>query len=75
MNELHRRKAAQGSERATVVDYTKVRAQVRAVAIAINQEGMPHTMFPRDSQHVATAVVLLDTLPVPSTDGASKVYQ
>jgi hypothetical protein len=35
---------------------------------------MPHPTFAKATQNVAVAVALLDTLPVPSTDGVDKVY-
>jgi hypothetical protein len=38
---------------------------------AISERGMT----PRVSQNIATAAALLDTLPAPSTNGISKVYQ
>jgi hypothetical protein len=64
-----------GTEQATTINYTKARSQARAIAVAINHEGTPHPTFPRASKNVATAIALLDTLPAPSTDGVSKVYQ
>jgi hypothetical protein len=64
-----------GTEQATAINYTKARSQARAIAVAINHEGTPHPTFPRASENVATTIALLDTLPVPSTDGVSKVYQ
>jgi hypothetical protein len=42
MTELHRHKAALGTERATTINYTKVWARARALAAAINDEGTPH---------------------------------
>jgi hypothetical protein len=48
---------------------------VRAITVTINHEGMPHTTFPKASQNAAVVASLLDTLPAPSTDKASKVYQ
>jgi hypothetical protein len=64
-----------GIERATAIDYTKARARSRAIAVIINHEGMPHPTFLRASQNVAVTATLLDTLPTPSTDRVSKVYQ
>jgi hypothetical protein len=75
MTELYQCKAALGTERAATIDYTKAQARARAVAIAINQEGMPHPTFPRASQNVAVAATILDTLSAPSTGGVSMVYQ
>jgi hypothetical protein len=75
MTELHRCKAALGTECATAIDYTKARAQSRVIATTINHKGTPHPTFPRASQNVAAAVTLLDTLPAPSTDEVSMVYQ
>jgi hypothetical protein len=75
MTELHQSKTVQGMKRAATVGYTTARAWVRAIAIAINHNGTPHTTFPRASQNVVAATTLLDTLPAPSTDGARKVYQ
>jgi ethanolamine utilization protein EutA (predicted chaperonin) len=61
-------------EQAAPINFTKVQAQARAIVDAINNEGTPHPTIARVSQDVAMATVLLDTLPVPSTDGVSKVY-
>jgi hypothetical protein len=36
---------------------------------------MPHPTFPQASQNIAAATTLLDTLPVPSTDGVDRLYQ
>jgi hypothetical protein len=57
------------------IDFTKAQAQARAVAVAINHEGMLHPTFARASQNVATAATIFDTLLVPSTNGVSKVYR
>jgi poly(3-hydroxybutyrate) depolymerase len=75
MTELHQCKATQGTERAVTVNYTKARARARANVVTINREGMPHATFLRASQNVGAAVALLDTLPTPSIDRASKVNQ
>jgi hypothetical protein len=75
LTELHRRKAALWTERATTIDFTKARAQVRAIITAINHEGAPRPTFTKASQNVAAAAVLLDTLPSPSTDGLDTVYR
>jgi hypothetical protein len=61
-------------KRATTIDLTKARALARAITATINHEGMLCPTFTRASQNVAVAMVLLDTLPVPSTDGVDKVY-
>jgi hypothetical protein len=74
MTELHRCKAALGTELATTIDYTKARARARAIAVTINHEGTPHPTFPTPSQNIVTAKALLDTLPVPYTDGVGMVY-
>jgi hypothetical protein len=42
---------------------------------AINHEGMTHPIFARAIQNVVVATSLLDTPPVPSTDGVGKVYR
>jgi hypothetical protein len=41
----------------------------------IHCEGGQCLSFARVNQNVATAAMLLDTLPAPSTDGVDKVYQ
>jgi hypothetical protein len=71
---LHRRKAALGTERAATINLIKARAQARAIAAAINREGMLRPTFARASQNVAVAVALLDTLPEPSTDRVDRLY-
>jgi hypothetical protein len=35
---------------------------------------MPHPTFARASQNMAATATLLDTLPMPSTDGIDMVY-
>jgi hypothetical protein len=75
MIELHRHKAMLGTEQAAAIGYAKAGARARAVAIAINNEAMPPPTFHWASQNIAVATTLLDTLPTPSTDGISKVYQ
>jgi hypothetical protein len=62
------------TERPVTIDLTKAWAWDRAVATAINREGLPHPTFTRASQNVAVMVELLDTLLAPSTDGVDKVY-
>jgi hypothetical protein len=68
LTELHHRKATLEMERATSIDFTKARAQARAVTTAVDHEG------PQASQNVVAAATLLDTLPMPSIDGVDKVY-
>jgi hypothetical protein len=75
MTKLHQCKAAVGTERAATIDYSKPRARARAVAVAINNEGTPPPTFPRAKQNTAATIALLDTLPAPSTNEVSKVYQ
>jgi hypothetical protein len=63
-------------ERATTIDFTKARAWARVIIVvaAINHEGTPRPTFARVSQNMAVTTALLDTLPMPSTDGVNKVY-
>jgi hypothetical protein len=75
MTELHRCKAMLGIEWAVAIGYSKAWARASAVAVAVNHEGMPHPTIPGAIQNVAVATTLLDTLPMPSADGVSKVYQ
>jgi hypothetical protein len=74
LTELQRHKVTLGTEWAAAIDFTKAQARARAISIASNYEGMPHPTFAKATQNVAVAVALLDTLPVPSTDGVDKVY-
>jgi hypothetical protein len=62
-------------ERAATINFTKARAQARAIAATINREGPPHLTFTTASQNMAIAAAILDTLLVPSTDGVDKVYR
>jgi hypothetical protein len=75
MTELHQCKAALGTERAATINFTKARAQARAIIIAINLKGTPHPTFAKASQNMAAATALLDTLLTLSTDGVGKVYR
>jgi hypothetical protein len=61
-------------ERANTIDFTKAQARARAIATAINHEDTPPPTFARASQNMDVAVVLLDTLSAPSTNGVGKVY-
>jgi hypothetical protein len=61
-------------ERAATVNFSKARAQARAIATAINYEGTPHPSFARACQNMAVVIALLDTLPAPSTDVVGKMY-
>jgi hypothetical protein len=61
-------------EQAATIDLAKARDRARAMAAALNREGLPHPTFARASQNVSTIVALLDTLPAPSTDELDKVY-
>jgi hypothetical protein len=58
-----------------MVDLTKTQARARAVATAINREGVPCPTFTRASQNMAAAAALLHTLPTPSTNRVDKVYR
>jgi hypothetical protein len=62
-------------ERAPTIDFTKARARARAVTANINCEGTSRPTFTRASRNVAVAAMLLDTLPMPSTDGVERVYR
>jgi hypothetical protein len=57
-----------------MVDLTTSCAWARDVTAAISHEGTQCLAFARASQNVATAVVLLDTLPAPFTDGVDRMY-
>jgi hypothetical protein len=61
LTKLHQRKAKLGAKRATTVNFTKARAQARAVAAAINHEAPPRPTFVKASQNVAAAVTLFTT--------------
>jgi hypothetical protein len=61
-------------ERAATIDFAKAQAWARDNATAINHEGAPRPAFVRTGQSVATAVVLLDTLPAPSPGKVDKIY-
>jgi hypothetical protein len=54
LTELHRLKATLEMEWATSIDFTKARAQARAVTTAVDHEG------PQASQNVVAAATLLD---------------
>jgi hypothetical protein len=74
LTELHQCKVTLGTERATTIEFTKVEARARDVTATINHEGTSRPTFARASSNVATSMVLLDTLPVPSTSRVNKVY-
>jgi hypothetical protein len=61
-------------EQAATIDLAKARDLARAMAAALNREGLQCPTFARVSQNVSTTVALLDTLPAPSTDELDKVY-
>jgi hypothetical protein len=75
LTKLHYHKVVLKTERATTINFTKARAQARAIAATINREGPPHLTFTTASQNMAIAAAILDTLLVPSTDGVDKVYR
>jgi hypothetical protein len=56
------------------IDLTKAQARAKAVDATINCELPPCPAFTRVSQNVAAVATLLDTLFVPSTNGADRVY-
>jgi hypothetical protein len=56
------------------VDLAGTRAQAKGVALAVSHEGGQCPAFTRAGQNVATVVMLLGTLPPPSTDGVDRLY-
>jgi hypothetical protein len=74
LTELHQCKAELEMEQATIIDLMKASARARAIAVAINREVLPRPTFARASHNMAAAAALLDTLPMPSTDGVDRVY-
>jgi hypothetical protein len=74
LTKVHHRKSVLEMEWVVTGDLTHTRAQARDVTDAINQEGLSQPTLARASQNVATVAAHLDTFPVPSTNGADKVY-
>jgi hypothetical protein len=57
-----------------MVDLTTAQVGARDVTTPINHNRAPRPAFARDNQNMATAAMLLDTLPAPSTDEVDRVY-
>jgi hypothetical protein len=57
-----------------MVDLGTARARTCDITTIISHEGRQHPAFATTSQNIAVTVVLLDTLPAPSTDGLDSVY-
>jgi glucose-6-phosphate dehydrogenase assembly protein OpcA len=74
LTKLHQCKAELVTEQAATIKLTMARTRARAIVVAITREVPPRPTFARASQNVAMAVVLLDTLLVPSTNGVGRVY-
>jgi hypothetical protein len=62
------------AERILAVDLTSNRAQANGGAPTIRHEGDQCSAFAKASQNMATAAMLLDTLPPPSTDEVDRLY-
>jgi acyl dehydratase len=73
--ELHHRMFMLKTERGITIDLTIALAQARDVTAAITCDGARWPAFVRASPNVATAIMLLDTLPAPSADGVDTMYQ
>jgi hypothetical protein len=57
------------------IDFTNAQARARSVTTTINHVRMPRPTFTWASQNVDVVAALLDTLPMPSTNGLGKVYR